>query len=227
MAINEKGRASSDVSIVVVSGKHRVLTTKSIKACPEPYELNINRTTGLGLARHEGILKTRAELIFMFDDDLILNPEIWPFLFSLKEGEFMMANVGEHLSARVFAIHRKDYFAIGGFDTRIKYIFEDGDFYLRALKTGLTFRAVPKSFYEHVYHTPRMHNRYLAVRLSWEYSKMYVKYGRDVCSYPLEFFRRPFNWRIIPFHFLTKTVGIPYYLLRRDLVVSKEGWLRV
>lgn len=204
------------ISIIIPTAKTDVLTAKSLVSCPVPYELIISKVAGVGAARAAGVSAAKNDLIVMFDDDLIIKPSLWQLVLSLKRGQFILAHVGEHLSTRVFAIHRCDYDLVGGFDSKIKYIFEDGDFYLRALKNGLKCKVISTAFYFHPYHTPRTVNRWLLVRLAWEYSRLYVKYKRDLHNYPTDFFIRPLDYKVFLFHFPVKIFGIIYWYLHHS-----------
>jgi GT2 family glycosyltransferase len=203
------------ISIVIPTAKSEAKTIESLKHCPLPYELLITHANGLGEARHNAIIAAKNELVAMFDDDIIIYPQLWQHVQSLKSNEFLIAHVGEHISTRVFVIHKADYLKVGGFDPKIKYIFEDGDFYLRAQEAGLVPKIVPQSLYEHPYHPPRTQNRKTLIHLSWEYSRLYVKYKRNLHNYPTDFFIRPLDYKVFLFHFPIKIIGIIFWWLHK------------
>lgn len=182
--------------------------------CPVSYEFIVVSYDGIGFARHAGVLRSTGNLIVMFDDDVILNPKIWSYILNLSRGTFFMAVNCGNISTRAFAIHRQDYDLIGGFDPTIKYCFEDGDFYVRALRQGLTCKFIPTTLCTHLPHLHRTTDRWLLVRLSWEYTHMLVKYKRYVFKNMFEFFVHPRDWRLFLWSFVTRVVGTLYWLLK-------------
>jgi glycosyltransferase involved in cell wall biosynthesis len=202
------------LSIIILSGKAENKTLTNLKSCPVPYEVIVTNIRGLGRARHEAVKKANFELIVQFDDDLVIYPNLWKIILGLQQGEFIMAHVGEHVSTRVFAIHKSDYYRIGGFNPEIMYIFEDGDFYNRALQKSLKAKIVSSDFYSHIDHRPRIMNRWLLVRLSWEHTRFFIKYKKNVNIKLWYFFRTPFDWRIISFHVPVKIVAFFYWFLK-------------
>jgi glycosyltransferase involved in cell wall biosynthesis len=118
------------VSIVIVSGKKTNKTLQSLHDLPEGSEIIVSTKQGLGFARNYGAFRCRYDLMVQLDDDLEIYPEFWGWVQSLKVGEFAMGTVdGVNPATRVFAIHLQDFFAVGGFDSSFRYIFEDWDFF--------------------------------------------------------------------------------------------------
>jgi len=212
------------ISIIILSGKNQVLT--NVDSCPVSHEVIIEKSRGLGFARDLGAQKSKGDLIVMFDDDLKLNPKIWDFILNLKGGEFALATKYHRVSSQVFAVHISDYAAVGGFDPEIRYVFEDGDFYLRALRMGLTCKIIPTKYYAHIPHRLREQNRFLGIKYNWEFTKFIVKYKRECIQSPVgqkpenlithdffNYFIRPFDYRITPFQVVTKIIGLIYWVL--------------
>jgi glycosyltransferase involved in cell wall biosynthesis len=200
---------SSSISVVIVSGKPKNLTLFSI---PKNFEVYVSTIVGLGLARNWGWSFTNGDIMVQLDDDLILKPELWVFVKSIKRGEFALAKVGDNLSSRVFIIWRDDFWSIGGCDPQLKYVFEDGDFAIRAKCMGLKLRIVPNNLFTHVEH-PR--NRYKnLVAINWEYSRVFVKYKREVFYNLLGFFWHPFDWRIKLQDLTMKIPFVLYWIIR-------------
>lgn len=199
------------LSIIIPSCLETVLT--NVSSCPIPYQLIVARDEGLGYARHLGFQRSNGDLIVMFDDDLILDGKIWRYILRLEKGSFIMGVNYGNISTRVFAIHRCDYTRVGGFDCKLRYCFEDGDFYIRALRAGLTCKFLPSKLYAHIPHRHRTADRWLLVRLSWEYSHVLVKYKRYVFKNMFEFFLRPFDYKVFAWSFVTRVTGTLYWLL--------------
>jgi GT2 family glycosyltransferase len=168
------------VSIVIPTGKPIVTTLDSLGSCPIPHQVITSTFNGVGKARHIGALKAKYPLLVMFDDDLTVSPLIWKTLLKLEDGEFMLTHVGEHLSTRIFAIHLKDYLRVGGFNSEIKFIFEDGEFAYRAQQAGLKLNVLPLELVMHIEHRSRAHVGPFSLNLHFwaEWAKMYVKYGK-------------------------------------------------
>ncbi len=156
------------VNAVILSCKEEVLTLKSL--APYSYiKPLVVRAKGMGYARNLGVSMANSELVLMFDDDLIFDNRLLNLMLNVPFGSFIIAHNGEHFSTRVFAIHKIDYYRVGGFDVKINFIFEDGDFVLRAQKAGLKLLVVPSSLYRHVEHTRERYKSPLAVfRLNFE-----------------------------------------------------------
>ncbi|MGF3522648.1 MAG: glycosyltransferase family 2 protein [Candidatus Bathyarchaeia archaeon] len=180
-----------DCGIIIIASKPEIFTLKSLTG----KRVSVFRGgSGLGFVRDYAVRSNPNSLIVMFDDDLVVHREFWLWLQRLNQGEFAIARVGKHFSTRIFAIHKKDYLEVGGFDTKIKFVFEDGDFVVRALKTGLRIKIVPTHMYGHIEH-PRFRYRNLGL-FNLEYCRIFVKYRQWVYRNLFEFFWRPFDWRI-------------------------------
>lgn len=179
------------VGIVIPSLKWCVKTVSSI-TCPVPYSLVVARSEGVAHARNEGAKQVSDRLLVMFDDDLVLEPEIWNFLLGLQRREFAMCLVTGHISTRVFACWTETFWSLKGFDESIRYVWEDGDFYRRAIQAGLNFRLVPPNLYRHEEHiSVRMVNKVRAFKTGWEWSKHFARYNRWVEPNMLDFFVDP------------------------------------
>lgn len=203
------------LSIIIPTAKPNCLTLKGLGALDDMHEIILVKAKGLAQARNQGARTARGELIVMFDDDLQLKEGFWKFLKTIEHGQFFMAKVYDNISTRVFAIYAEDFWRVGGFDESIKYIFEDGDFMIRALKTGMKLRIVPDKFFHHIPHLPRQRNKWLLCLLTWEYVRLLLKHKRLVARKGfIRFFLEPFDYRVFPFHFVTKLFAVPYWLLR-------------
>jgi len=168
--------------------------------------------SGIGAARKDLVERSCGNLIIMLDEDIKTSLELFDFLRQINFGEFAMAYVDGHVSTRVFAIHRYDYNNTSGFDSSIKYVFEDGAFYVDAIKHGLKFRVVPPNLFSHKDHVNRTGDKRKFASW-WEHSRMLVKYKNYVYPGLIGFF----GLRSIlkqPHIFLVKTVGTIYWILR-------------
>jgi GT2 family glycosyltransferase len=189
----------------------------SLKTLRQPVgsSLVVSRAFGFGLARNDGAkLLGNHGLMVQFNDDLVLSPKIWDFVFSVKHGEFAFQVVDEWVCSRVFVVHLEDYWGVGGCDENIKFAFEDGDFYLRAVKAGLKFKRVPDSLAVHIPHEHcwmRMKN---IAQVDWEWSRLFVKYKRQAKRNMFGFFIRPFHWHVVFQHFVLKVSFTVYWIIR-------------
>jgi len=200
------------VSVCVPSLKNNVSESDFTFYCPCPTEFLTSNLGGVGAARKHLASHCRGDLIVMFDDDVTVSPDLWSFILALPRGVFCMAIVDGHVSTRVFAIHREDYLHTKGFDAEIKFTFEDGSFFVEALKDGLHFKVVPKNLFKHKDHVNRTgDNRRFAC---WfEHTKMLVKYKHFVYPGIVGFF----GFRSLirePHVFFIKIVGTLYWLIR-------------
>lgn len=167
---------------------------------------------GVGAARRELCSRAKGEVIVMLDDDVVLNSGVFGFLCSTPRGCFVMAHVDGHVSTRVFAIHREDYLRTKGFDSEIRYVFEDGAFYVEAVKAGLKPLFLSANNYVHKPHVNRTGDcrRFK----SWfEHGKMLVKYTHLVYPGLVGFF----GFRSLlrePDVFLVKFFSVIYWLVR-------------
>ncbi len=201
------------VSLVVPSKKTSDVGVLNGSTCPLACVVVVSREVGLSRARNFGVKQAVYPLVVMVDDDVTLSAEGWRWLVDLRRGEFALAKVGEHLSSRVFAVWREDFWRVGGFDEELKYVFEDGDFAIRAERAGLKLKIMPINFFIHHEHRRGFRFRNLAA-LDFEYTKILVKYKRQVFSNLFEFFWRPFDWRIKFQDFSFKVIFMVYWIIR-------------
>ena len=203
------------LSIVIVSNKpvEKMATLKTLNQ-PKFSSLIITRAFGFGKARNEGAVLSGKGLMVQLNDDLVLNPNLWEFAESFKRGEFGFQVVGEWVCSRVFIINLEDYWRIGGCDSNIKFAFEDGDFYIRALKAGLKFRRVPDDLAVHIPHEHSWMSMKNIAQIDWEWSRLFVKHKRQAKRNMVAFFFRPFHWRVIFQHFVLKTCFTIFWIIR-------------
>lgn len=182
---------------------------------PVEYEVIISQKRGLGYARNFGARQAKNDLIVFFDDDLILNHNIWDLLLSVKENSFAMLSVRGYCSTRVMAIHQKDFWKIGGFDEKIKYSAEDIDFYLRANRAGLRYVAIPEKFAWHCKHKPRSQNPLINIKAHFGHGYLIVKHARaylefwgGIRGYMLTCFKKPRTY-------FSSVLGFYYYLFKK------------
>jgi hypothetical protein len=204
------------VGIVLVSNKPlSEMTILETLNQPANSSLVVSRAFGFGPARNFGAkLLGDSGLMVQFNDDLVLSPKIWDFIFSLKKGEFAFQVVDEWVCSRVFVIHLEDYWRIGGCDDNIKFAFEDGDFYLRAIKTGLHFKRVPDELAVHIPHLHSWMRMQNIAQIDYEWSKLFVKYKRQAKRNMFAFFIRPFHWKVIFQHFILKVAFTIYWIIK-------------
>ena len=176
------------LSIIIVTIKKQIETVKWLKSCPVPYELIISRKNGLSYARNWGARQAKAGLLVFFDDDLTLKPSIWTELMSLRQAEFKMLQGFYTPITRVFAIHTKDFWNVGGFDESITFSGEDADFYLRAIDFSLKFSIVSDKHIIHKEHKQRTENRRLAFAAILEHGRLLHKYNRRFSKFSDYFF---------------------------------------
>ena len=180
-----------------------------------PYPCFISRVFGFGPARNYGAKHYgNSGLMVQFNDDLVLNPRIWGFIQAFKRGEFGLQIVDEWVCSRVFVIHLEDYWKVGGCMENIKFAFEDGDFYLRALQAGLRFRRIPSNLAIHIPHQHSWMSMKNIAKIDSEWSRLFVKYKRNAKRNMFAFFIRPFHWKVVFQHFVLKVFFTNYWLLR-------------
>jgi glycosyltransferase involved in cell wall biosynthesis len=167
-----------EITIVIPSCKKEITTLGSLDSCPVEYELVVSKVAGLGYCRNDGVRKAKTDFIVMFDDDIILSPEVWHHILSVKRGEFAMAFLSGFPCSRVVAIHTEDFWRIGGFDESIKFTGEDRDFYVRALLAGLKFKEIPLRLIQHREHLTRCKNIYVGIGGARENMRFLLRYGR-------------------------------------------------
>jgi glycosyltransferase involved in cell wall biosynthesis len=153
-----------------------------LSSCPFDNEVIVVRNFGIGQARSVGASTAKAELIVMLDSDLVVTAELWTWLSALKKGTFAMTkNPGRaSYSSKIFAIHKDDYLKIGGFDSSLRYLWEDGEFALRASALGFKVAPVPPSMYLHIEHQSRCLNKQYFVYFNWEYARLFVKFRKRI-----------------------------------------------
>ena len=192
----------------------------NLSGCPQNCDAIFVRNLGIGLARSVGASAAKGDLIVMLDSDLVVKPELWTWLLTLKNGTFAMAKNTEHrnYSSRIFAIHRDDYVKVGGFNPSLKYLWEDGEFALRASNLGFKVVAVPSDLYQHIEHEPRCRNKQFFISFNWEYARLMVKFNRRI--YPnlanwffdlLNLKERQFNLKPI----MVRIVGFFFWNMKR------------
>ena len=165
-----------DLSVIVTSRKRCVETLVS---CPDVSDVVVCRDFGLGLARNNGARKAKRELLVFLDDDLVVDPELWKHVLEVKSGEFGMTFLSGFPCTRVLAIHKADFWRIGGFDEKIKFTGEDRDFYVRAVDAGLKFKWIPMNLVKHQPHVVRAKNIHVAIAMVKENMVFLRKYWRQ------------------------------------------------
>lgn len=187
----------SGLVVAVVLGKDVSASLGCLKRLGDcgGFRLVVSRRCGLAEARNECFrFAGQSDLVVMVDDDLVFDDALLGWCRGVPVGCFGMARVGEHVSSRVLVIHKSDFDLVGGFDPAFRLIFEDGDFYRRALAVGLRFCVVPTGLYSHVEHEPRMLcGLGMMLRFNREYSRVFSVYPRWVYRCPLVFFKFPFR----------------------------------
>lgn len=181
--------------------------------CSVPHECFVESSKGWGAARVNVMHRASCDLVVMINGDVQVKPELWNYVSKLKPGSFLMCREGEHVSSRIFAIHFSDYIKTGGFDPEIKYVFEDGDFYLRALNAGLKPMIIPSSLYSHVEHRHIVFDSRKAWKFDFEYCRMLVKYKRHVRRNLVWFFFQPFSLKRLP-NMAFRVFATIYWLFR-------------
>ena len=195
-----------------------------LSSCPFDNEVIFVRAVGIGLARSLGDSAAKGDLIVMLDSDLILKPELWYWLANLRRGTFAMVKKAiwnyEHnsYSSKVFAIHKDDYVKTGGFNPSLKYLWEDGEFALRASELGFKIAPVPSTLYEHIEHEPRCLNKQFFILFNWEYARLFVKFNKKICPKVERWFLVPANLKkgeFNPAPILMKLAGFFFWNLKR------------
>jgi len=131
------------ISIIIPSIRENIRTLSSLRHYQVPHQLIITRELGLGYARDFGVMLAEYELVVFLDDDIDLKPNVWRHILTTEQGEFKMTHVGLAPCSRVFVIHKKDFWKVGGFDQTLSVTSEDTDFYFRAIDYGLKFTPIP------------------------------------------------------------------------------------
>jgi glycosyltransferase involved in cell wall biosynthesis len=165
------------ISIIITTIKNNIITLGSLEHCPVPYEVIISNKHGLGFARNWGAKQAKNDLLVFLDDDLWLKNEIWKEILSTREGEFKMTFFEGFPVTRVMAIHKEDFWSMGGFDERFQYTNEDRDFYARAVMEPLRFIEIPANLTVHMGHQRRSKNIHVAIRATAENARFIQKYA--------------------------------------------------
>jgi glycosyltransferase involved in cell wall biosynthesis len=214
---NEKYSGNGEVnaiSIIITTIKDNIITIKSLERCPVPYEVVISKKRGLGFARNWGARQAKNDLLVFLDDDLTLKDEIWKEILSTRKGEFKMGFFEGFPITRVMAIHKEDFWSIGGFDERFLYTSEDRDFYARAVMKPLRFKEIPVSLAIHVAHQRRSRNIHVAIRATADNVRFILKYaGRFPKIFKVDFLDRLKQRQIRTL--LIQVVLLYYYLIKR------------
>jgi glycosyltransferase involved in cell wall biosynthesis len=167
------------ISIVITSCKESVKTLQTVDILPF-YDIVVSKKIGLGVARNFGARQAKGNLLLFLDDDLYLdNSELVNHVLSVGEGEFAMTFLDGFPCTRVLAVHKDDFWSIGGFDERIRFTGEDRDFYVRALNAGLRFKPIPIELVYHQPHLARTKNIHIAIGSVKENVKFVMKYWRS------------------------------------------------
>jgi hypothetical protein len=203
-----------NIAVITLKPSSHVKTLETLK-CPVPHRLIFCRTRGYGKARNTAAAVFGGYgLMVQFNDDLVLSPQIWRHILSLKRGEFMLTREGEHLCSRVFAVHLEDYWNVHGCDSKIKYVFEDGDFAFRAQKFGLKLKVLSPDFAKHIPHVHAFYKSKYIVPITWESCRLYVKYKRSFTDNPLRFFFPFHDYRVILQHFTLRSMFMIAWIIR-------------
>ena len=195
------------VSIVIPSIKKNVLTLKNLD-CPFPHEVIVIKEHGLGKGRNEGFRRTKGDLVVLVDDDLIIDPKIWKYILNLRNKEFAMLDTGNFPITRVFAIYKKDFWLVGGFDESLRYSSEDREFYSRAVLKGLKFKPIPLSLVAHIKHKKRSANIHSGLKVCKDNVNFILKY---LIYFPKLVFKQDFLNRIRSFQFRTLILQFFYF----------------
>lgn len=202
-----------NIAVITLKSNDKIKTLETL-SCSQPHNLVFCRSLGYGKARNDAA-KTFGStgLMIQLNDDLVLSPKLWSFALKIKRGEFGFQIVNEWVCSRVFIIHLEDYWKIGGCDNTIKYAFEDGDFYLRAIKKGLIFHSIPTELAQHIPHKHAFTYMKNIAKIDYEWTKLFVKYKRNVQHNMFRFFINPFDYRVLFQHFVLKVTFVIYWLI--------------
>jgi glycosyltransferase involved in cell wall biosynthesis len=205
------------VSIIIISRKQNIVTLDSVKNCPVPYEVIISRKNGLSIARNWGAEQANNDLLLFLDDDLSFKDDLWKEVLSTEKGHFKMIYNVTCLEGfpvtRVLAIHKEDYWRVGGFDDKFIATSEDRDFYARAIVKHLRFTAIPTDLVTHQAHD-RKRNIYNAIWATADNVRFIQRYA---IIFPKTIFEVDFLRRIKRKQIRTlvmQTVLFYYYLFK-------------
>jgi GT2 family glycosyltransferase len=202
-----------EVSVIITTCKENIKTLNFLPDNLWVSDVVISNKAGLGFARNYGAGKAKSDLLLFLDDDIVLDPDIATHVNSVELGEFGMTFLDGFPCTRVLAVHKDDFWSIGGFDKQIRYTGEDRDFYVRAIQAGLRFKPIPISLVHHVPHRARAKNIHIAIGSVRENVKFVMKYWR---SHP-EVFKVDFLDRLKRGQFRTlllQFVFAMYFLVR-------------
>jgi hypothetical protein len=205
------------INIAIITNKPiSQIKTLQTMHCPYPHRVILSRAIGFSNARNTAI--TIGGLNVQLNDDLVLSPKLWEFASTIKQGEFAFQiaheETGDRPCSRVFMIYPEDFHIAEGFDSELKYFFEDGDFYYRALSKGLKFRAIPD---EAAIHIPHKHGFYKPkVQAESEAAMVYVKYGQQMMPFKhIDRFFIPFrDYHVTLQHFVLRVTFMVYWITR-------------
>lgn len=208
---------------IVIISKQSGLESKTYRSlsCPFPHRLIISHAVGWGKARNAGAKASgQTGLMVQLNDDLQISPELWKFVLTVKQGEFAFQIYNEGgfsvPCSRVFIIHLEDFWRIGGCDSKLKYYFEDGEFYHRAIANGLKFRCVPTELATHTPHRHAFYNPRNWLQVEAEAAKVYVRFGQAFIPFRhISGFFFPFHdYRVAPQHFTLRVLFMVYYIIK-------------
>ena len=201
------------ISIIITTIKDKILTLESLEHCPVSYEVVLSKKHGLGFARNWGAEQAKNDLFVFLDDDLRLRDEIWQEIMNTQKGEFKMTFDKGFPISRVMAIHKEDFWRVGGFDRQIRFTGEDRDFYVRAVMKGMRFKKIPINLTIHQPHLRRSKNIHVAIRATSENVQFVHKYaGRFPEVLRIDFFDRLRRGQIRTL--LIQVLLFYYYLLK-------------
>jgi len=142
------------------------------------------KTKGWGKARNVAMMNARYPFVIMVNADVDVSPQLYSYLLDSVPGTvFMNINYdAQGVGTRVFAMWYVDFRWRVQFDSSIKHVFEDGDFYARALQSGLTVKFVPPTLYSHPDHKHdyMTHDYRRTWFVEWEFSRMFIKHNFQV-----------------------------------------------
>ena len=170
------------ISVVIISGKKQVMT--ELGEVPVPFEVVIDRSAGLGLARNNGARRAKNNLIVFVNDDVKLDRKVWNIVLATKDREMTLPLIdvnnrtgGQFANSRVLAIHKKDFWSLGGFDESLKVSCEDRDLYYRARRHLFTFRLIPFEYITHIPHPIRESNIHKSIQGIRDRAKVFSDYA--------------------------------------------------
>ena len=178
------------VSIILTTLEKNPKTLHSLQHLNFEHEIIFTRIKGLGKARNNGARHNKGEILIFLDSNLKINNNIWKHLINVKKNSFIIAHDGSAHGnkpepiTQVLAIHKKDFNKVY-FSDKINYSGEDREFFMRAIKKGLTpIFLKPKGFYEHINHPIRFNkSKLFAIKFMLDHAKILVYHGAYVRNY--------------------------------------------